>query len=543
MSNNEELLFSDFSPVTSEIWKNKIISDIKGADYNKRMVWKTLEGFDVQPFYTSEHLDNVAYLDSLPGTFPFVRGKRTHNSWYIRQDIEVQSIEQANKKALTLINKGVTSLGFIIHDGNIFTEKEIEILLTDINIQEVEINFVLECGKTHLLNSFFTYCTNKGVEKSTVQGSINIDYLGNLVLQGIFCHNNEQLCNDTVNEVAVSSREFCKFRTCDIRGDYFHNAGASLYQELSFALSQGVEYLTRAVKAGISVREFTRKMQFRFSVGTNYFMEIAKLRAARYLWAKIVEQYNPQCSSNCCNSQEKKCCGESDNSICWCAGKMNIHSITSLWNKSMYDSYINMLRSQTEAMSAILGGCDSLTILPYNSIQGETNEFSERIARNQQLLLKEECRFDAICDPAAGSYYIEQLTDFLIEKSWDLFLQIENKGGFVEAFKHGFIQQIIENNAEILEKNISSRRSTVLGLNQYPNFNETIQTELNEVVFAKQYTPHPQAIAKPITLFRGPQAIEQLRYITDRWAAKNYRPTVFMFTIGNIAMRNARSQF
>jgi len=202
-----------------------------------------------------------------------------------------------------------------------------------------------------------------------------------------------------------------------------------------------------------------------------------------------------------------------------------------------------MLRTQTEAMSAALGGVDSLTVLPFNYVYEDPTDFSERIARNQQSLLKDECHFDAIVDPAAGSYYIEQLTDKIAETSWNLFLQIQDKGGFIEAFKAGFIQDFVKATATAHNKNIATRRENVLGVNQFPNFTESITDEVCECVFKPEIEKSDKAIAEPLAMYRGAQAFEALRYKTDVYAKSNTRPKVFMLTIGNLTFRKARAQF
>ena len=241
------------------------------------------------------------------------------------------------------------------------------------------------------------------------------------------------------------------FRTIAVHGKFFANSGSSIVQELAFSLAQGAEYMTRLTELGLSADQVAQNIKFNFSIGKVYFMEIAKLRAARLLWAQIVKAYNPQ-------SEE--------------SAKMVAHSETNSYNKTIYDPYVNMLRTQTEAMSAALGGASSVTVLPFNAIYEESTEFSERIARNQQILLKEESHLDKIADPAGGSYYIETLTASLAEQAWKLFLEVQEKGGFVAAFREGFIQKEIKAMAAQRDANVAQRRENILGTNQFPNFSE-----------------------------------------------------------------------
>jgi len=315
---------------------------------------------------------------------------------------------------------------------------------------------------------------------------------------------------------------------------FFNNAGSSIVQELGYSLAIGAEYLTRLTDLGMDAGVVAPKMRFNFGVGGNYFMEIAKLRAARLLWAKIVKAYGPKCTD---------CEEEKDQDICLCVGKMTIHSETSVWNKTIYDPYVNMLRTQTEAMSAALGGTDSLTVLPFDIVYEQPTEFAERIARNQQALLKEEANFDKIADPAAGSYYIESLTASVAEQSWNIFLDIQEKGGFLSAFRQGLIQSQLKDMAEKRMKAIATRRDNILGVNQFANVTEQMSSEIPSSLFEVQDMTSADAEVETIKMFRGASEFEALRYATDNYTNLNPRPKVFMLTIGDLTMRKARAQF
>jgi methylmalonyl-CoA mutase len=315
-----------------------------------------------------------------------------------------------------------------------------------------------------------------------------------------------------------------RFRTLAVSGYIFHNAGSTIVQELAFALSMGNEYLSKLTGLGMSIDDVAKRMKFTFAISSNYFMEIAKFRAARMLWANIVNAYGAQTN---------------------CARKMRVCAITSQWNQTIYDPYVNMLRGTTEAMSAALAGVDSLEVTPFDMAFQKPAEFSDRIARNVQSLLKEESYFDRVVDPAAGSYYIENLTASIAQEAWKLFKEVEEKGGYLAAFKDGFIQQALAATAQKRDMNIATRREILLGTNQYPNFTEKLAPEIltnskdkscrccaNETGMEK--------IADPIKEYRGAQAFEELRMKTER-AAK--QPVAFMLTFGNLAMCRARAQF
>jgi len=542
MSDKTTKLFEEFPEVSSEDWKNKIVTDLKGRDFDKTLVWRTIEGFDVQPYYRQEDLKNLEYLDVKPGQFPYTRGKRrTNNEWFIRQDIKVTDLKAANAKALDVLMKGVTSLGFVFEDTTSTTKADVETLLKGIALEAIEICFIITKGKSNFLTQFVAYINDKGIDKNKVKGSVNVDYLGNLTLKGNYCYDDESKCVAFLSEVMAIVKDLPKFKAVEINGGYFQNAGSNVSQELGFALAMGAEYMDKATTQGIPASTFAKTLKFNFAVGGNYFMEIAKLRAAKMLWAKIVEAYEPKCTDNDCCTCGKGC--DCESTICKCCGKMNIHSTTTTWNKTVYDPYVNMLRTTTEAMSAILGGTDSLTVLPFNSIYEEATEFSERIARNQQNVLKEESYLDKIVDPSAGSYYIENLTDLIAENAWKLFLEVQEKGGYSAAFKAGYVQDIVEKTVADRVKRLAQRRDNLLGTNQFPNFNEVAEDSLDASIFEATSMKSDSAIAEPLKMCRGAQAFEKLRFTTDKYSKANGRPKVFMLTIGNLNFRKARAQF
>ncbi len=515
-----QLLFSDFPPVSTQAWMDKITADLKGADFEKKLVWRTNEGFNVQPFYRSEDLESLNYLESQPGEFPYVRGNNAKtNAWFVRQDIVVTDVKAANKKALTILTKGVDSLGFVFEDKALITDANIEALLENILSADVEINFYAAHGSKMLAQAVVATLKKMNRNLSEVKGSINFDPVGSITTKGKACVSIEEAF-DRTKEMVEAAKLLPQFRTIGVNAKHFNNAGSSIVQELAFGLSMGNEYIAQLVERGVSVNDAASNLKFNFGISGNYFMEIAKLRAARLLWAKIVEAYKPTGVEVC---------------------KMQIHSETSEWNKTIFDPNVNMLRTQTEAMSASLGGTQSLTVQPYDSLYSESDEFSERIARNQQLLLKEECHFDKIVDASAGSYYIENLTNSIVEQAWSLFVQVEEKGGYIAALKEGFIQGLVKETADKRRKAVATRRENLLGTNQFPNTSEIISGDIDFSKLEKVCVScEGDKVVEPIELFRAADQFESLRLATEK-ATK--RPKVFMLTYGNLAMRLARSQF
>ena len=519
MTEKKQRLFTDFAPVSTDDWEAKINADLKGRDYERALVWETYEGFKVRPYYREENLKELNYLDTLPGEFPFVRGnKKSGNDWLVRQNIFVTDFEEANKKVLNILGKGVTSLGFLFNDCNKITKNNLAVLLKDICLEAAEINLVCPTDSSNCAKLFAEYISEGKWNNNNVVASASIDPIGTYILKGKL----DKKAISRLKLVIKKTKVIPNFRVVGIHGKFFANSGSSIVQELAFSLAQGTEYLTQLTDAGLSIDEVARSVKFNFGIGNNYFMEIAKLRAARLLWAQIVKAYNPK----------------SDESA-----KMIAHSETNRFNKTIYDPYVNMLRTQTEAMSAALGGAHSITVLPFDAIYEETTEFSERIARNQQSLLKEESYIDKITDPSAGSYYIENLTASLVDETWNLFLTVQEKGGFIAAFKDGFIQSEIKEIATKRNKKIALRRENILGTNQFPNFTEKLDGDFDGSLFEDVDLTEDDAEVETLKPYRAAQEFETLRYTTDVYSKENKRPVVFMLTIGNLNFRKARAQF
>ncbi len=523
MSENNNKLFQEFPSVSTEDWKAKITADLKGADFDRKLVWRTNDGFAVQPFYRLEDVEKLNYLNTLPGEFPFVRGVKTNsNDWYVRQNISVGTdYAAANKKALEVLNKGVTSLGFVFEAPcavSGFKAEDLNVLFKDICLEAIEVNLVPVCCGRAYAEALAAYVDKCKCDNSKVNASVTMDPLGKYLMSGVLKGGVTENIS-RVKEAIEKTAQVENLRVIGVNAKNYGNSGASVSQELGFALAQGAEYLDLLTEAGVEAKYIAKNMKFNFSVSANYFMEIAKLRAGRMLWAQIVKAYTGK--------------------ECVCAA-MNVHAETGSYNKSVYDPYVNMLRTQTEAMSAALGGANSITVAPFNSIYEKPTDFSERIARNQQLLLKEESHFDKIVDPSAGSYYIEELTASIVDEAWKLFLTVQEKGGFIAAAKAGFIQAEVKAMAAKRDMNIATRRENILGTTQFPNFNEKLQAQLPESVFAAQNLTAEGAEIETLKPYRGAMAFENLRRATDK-AAK--RPLAFMLTIGDLNMRKARAQF
>ena len=509
MVEKREKLFDMFSPVSPEEWRAKAEVDLKGADFEKKMVWRTDEGFNVQPLYRGVDIKDFKTIDSLPGEYPYVRGTRTNNDWQARQEIDAADVKEANAKALDVLNKGITSLGFKLHD-----DFNLDVLLDGIYTDIAQVNFAVCPNKVvEFAKVLVAYLEKKGTADKFV-GSIDFNPYKATFKKGKKFEGIAEVAAELLKVVAPVKG----LRVLSVNSEMLSNAGAYIYQELGYALSWGNEWMAQLTDAGFSADEVASRIKFNMGISTIYFMELAKFRAARMLWAQIVKQYNPQCD---------------------CACKMVVHATTSRYSQTMFDSYVNMLRSQTQAMSAALASVDEITVTPFDAPYKKSDEFSERIARNQQLLLKEESHLDKVVDPAGGSYYIEELTMSLAQVAWKLFLETEDKGGFQAAVESYDVTNAVNASANARFDKVAKRREQLLGTNQFPNFTE-VSDGKKALTCCCACACEMEDSAPVLNNKRLASQFEDLRQATENAA---HTPVVFMLTIGNLAMRLARAQF
>jgi methylmalonyl-CoA mutase len=536
MSDTQQKLFGIFPPVETSEWENRILEDLKGADYRKKLVWNTAEGFDLMPYYREEHTRNIASADALPGSYPFVRGNdAASNDWEIRQDIETDELTEANRLAKDAISRGANGIGLVAAD--LETVQDLEELLRDICPSQTALHFGAAPSYPALARMLTAYCTAQNLPAERMKGSLDFDPLSYLLLNGDFWKSEKADLGEVATMIKLGKEHLPAMNVISVNGHYFNSAGATLSQELGFSLAMGAEYLSLATEAGLSADDAAQRMMFSFGIGSDYFPEIARLRAARLLWAKIVEQFRP--------AEEASM-------------KMHIHCNASSSNKTLYDPYVNLLRSTTEAMSAILGGTQSLSILPFDTFFKDPDEFSTRLSRNQQIILKEEAYLDKVVDPAAGSYYIENLTRLIAEAAWKIFLEVQEKGGMTAAIKAGFVQEQVEASAAKKLDDIANRRRILLGTNQYPNPEEAMlekihfseeEEMLEEELYADEETETEDDDDSPstyrkLTLFGLSDGFDQLRLATEQYVSEgNPRPNVFLLSYGNLTMRKARAMF
>jgi methylmalonyl-CoA mutase len=522
MEQDRNPLFNEFPQISTEQWEQQILKDLKGADYDKKLVWKTEEGLKVKPYYRAEDLETINWLKVFPGSFPFVRGNNSSkNEWLVRQNIKVDDIKSANEKALDVLMKGVDSLGFELDPNRKYTIDELELLLKNIRADIAELNFFRNPHQLEIVEIIEKLVRKYNRDFDKINGSVNYDPLACFARKGVWFKSEEQDFN-TAFEIIKAAEKLPKLRVIGVNGQIFTNAGATIVQEIALTLLMGCEYLTRLTDKSLLIGQVSPRLKFNLAVGSNYFMEMAKLRAYRLLWAKIVNVYGLFDSMN---------------------GRMFIHATNTSWNLSIYDPFVNMLRTTTGTMSAVLGGVDSFAVMPFNAVFESPTDFSERIARNQQLVIKEEAYFDKVADPGAGSYYIEKLTESLVEEAWKLFLELNEKGGFVANLKSGNIQKLLLESAARRDMNIATRKEIILGTNQYPNGNEVVKHNMDKRIFEADDMTQEGALIETIKTYRGAQPFELMRYKTDVFSRSAKRPRAWMFTFGNLTMRKARAGF
>ncbi|MEZ4852661.1 methylmalonyl-CoA mutase subunit beta [Flavobacterium sp.] len=449
-------LFNQFLPISSKEWKNKIQAELKGADYNNTLVWESLEGIKVKPFYHYDEFENKITVSTETTKFK------------ILQDIFVHNVAKSNAKAKDILNRGAESIRFTIENDTV----SIEELMQNLPLENVNYSFYLP----FIANDFLQKIENFA-SQNKAHFSIQIDPIGHLVKTGNWFKNLEHDFENLNNIEKKSTIPFLSINTTT-----YQNAGATIVQQLAYALAHVNEYFNR-INWSVRAKSETT-ITFEVAVGSNYFFEIAKLRALRLLFYSLSKEYDAffECK---------------------------IVAIPSKRNKTIYDYNVNMLRTTTECMSAILGGANEISNLPYDAIYHKNNEFGDRISRNQLLILKNESYFDKVNNPADGAYYIETLTEQLAEKALDLFKNIEANGGLITQLIEGTIQRKIKESADKEQELFDNGKEVLLGTNKYPNKNDRMKDNLELYPFVKQ-NPRKTLIT-PIIERRLAEKLEQER--------------------------------
>lgn len=446
-------LFDDFDAISAKQWKQRIQYELDGADYNEELIWESPEGIKVKPFYTSEDLGNDVKIATKASKFK------------ICQNIFVHDIYKSNAKAINCINRGAESIRFTIENDKI----DIKRLLQNIPIETVSVYFNIQFLDPDFIKKIDTIANQKKAKIYCL-----VDPIGRLAQAGNWYETKEKNNFDTLNLI---SNSITSISFISINCSVYQNAGANMVQQIAYSLAHANEYFN-------VINDINQPIVFEISVGTNYFFEIAKLRALRLLFDVIAKEYSHKFDCHIVVSPTKR-------------------------NKTLYDYNVNMLRTTTECMSAILGGANTITNLPYDSIFHKDNEFGERIARNQLLILKNESFFDKVDNPADGSYYIESITHQLAEKSLKLFKEIEANGGFLKQLTEGNIKRKIQESADKEQLLFDSEKEILVGTTKFLNENEKMNDNLELFPFVK--IKHRKTLISPIIERRLAENREQER--------------------------------
>ncbi|MDD4819648.1 MAG: methylmalonyl-CoA mutase family protein [Flavobacteriales bacterium] len=504
-------LFSEFAPVSKQAWINKVTEDLKGADFEKKLVWKTDDRFPIQPFYTAEDMTGKEVATSLSKAFARDENATGARSWVNYAEVGVDSEAQANKDAIAnLDERGADGIIFNLKDKETV---DFDVLLNGVEVECCSISFKgFKCaGK--LSEAYFAYLNKKGADLSKVSGYMYNDPIA------LWNTTGKEPCYKCLAKTIKATSAAPHFYGLTIQSVPFVNAGSSYTQEIAFTLAKLTDYIEKLEGEGVSAKEVFENAMPIMGMNTDYFFEISKMRAVRALWIELENLYKA---------------GLDPKSV-------KIGAESSVWAVSKYDPYVNMLRSTTEGMSAVLGGVDALSIAPYDSTFENPTSFSSRIALNISHLLKEESYFDKVVDPAGGSYYIENLTTTLMEKSLELLKAVEAAGGYVSQFTAGEIQKQIAEVRAAKRKDISSRKRVYVGVNRYPNVKETLD---DPQCCGGKKCKAPSEGLELLPSQHAAKPFECLRQRTEMFAKANgRRPRVFMAGYGNPAMRTARVMF
>lgn len=446
-------LFDDFNPVSSKQWKQRIQFELDGADYNENLIWNSPENIKVKPFYHQD--ENIRNFN--------VNTKASN--FKICQNIYVHELEKSNNRAIDSINRGAESIRFTIKDEKIDLAK----LLQNIDLEKITIYFNLLFLSVDFVKKIEILAQEK---KAKIY--CNLDPIGQLAKDGNWFETQEKTNFDSLNLLSAATK---KVSLISINGSLYQNAGANMVQQIAYSLAHANEYFNR-------VQHLNQAIVFEISVGTNYFFEIAKLRALRLLFNLIAKEYHHNLDCHLLVSPTKR-------------------------NKTLYDYNVNLLRTTTECMSAILGGADAIVNSPYDALYHKDNEFSDRIARNQLLILKNESHFDKVNNPADGSYYIESLTHQLAEKALTLFKDIEANGGFLKQLNEGTVKRKIQESADKEQQLFDAGKEILLGTNKFPNKKDFMKDNLELFPFLK-IKPRKTLIS-PIIEKRLAEKLEQER--------------------------------
>lgn len=603
---NPASLLAEFPPPTYDQWKALVEAELKGAPFDKKMRTSTWEGITLEPLYRREDAARVPHASNLPGFAPFVRGTRASGylsrPWQISQEIAVANPASFNDAARAGLNRGLTALNIVLDKAtrngadpdwakpeevgagglSLASLADLDRALDGIDLEKVPLFIRSGASGMPVGALFIALARKRRSNLACLQGCIEIDPLGVLSHEGRLPQSLQGSYREMAAFTAWSARHAPALQTICVHSRAWHEAGGSAVQELAFALATGLEYLRALDGYGLSVDTVARRIRFAYTIGSRFFVEIAKLRAARLLWSRLISAL-----------------GGSES-----AQRASLHVRTSLFNKTVFDPYVNLLRTSVEAFAGVLGSCDSMQVGAFDEVVRPPTDFSQRIARNQQLILREECQLASVIDPAGGSWFVETLTDQLARNAWALFQEIERRGGMARAMTSGWPQREVARMADTRLKAVANRRESVIGTNVYANVSEaplpdapaddhhafhrrrsrqvasartaaededhqlvlerlgsvvgqaeaslfeacvdavSVGATLGEITRAVRIKDQPDQSLTPVCLIRAASPFERLRSAVNAHASrKSRRSMVFLANLGPLKQHKARADF
>jgi methylmalonyl-CoA mutase len=499
-------LFDQFPSTSASEWLNQVKKDLKSEDPH-RQIHSIIEGIEIPVYFDKSQISSA---------FPLANRSAHHpeyafaNDWEKRVNIETDDLKLANKRALQSLEHGATSIGFTGHE--ISNQEELRLVLKGIQCDIAAIHFDCDEATPSLLFMFVDELIRMKIDLQKVNGSLGWDPLGRFVFKGNFEYSREESMQLTASLIQFAEPQIPNYKCITVKGVDFHNAGATAVQELASVLSISAEYLD-ALENHVSKESVAKTIQWQLAAGENFFLQIAKIRAARLLWEMLLHGNDLKISEF----------------PIW------IQTETAFRNKTRYDAHSNLLRCTTESMAAVIAGTDEHMVHPFNAHFDQADDAARRYALNIQHVLNEESRLDKVLDPSSGAPYIEFLTQKIVEQAWSLFLKMEEKGGFVASARAGFLQDAILSNRASIEKNMRTRKQIMVGINQFADASEISQIEpilqrdpLDKLPEIKTLDPYFEAAS-----------FESLR----RLYTLEGSPNVYLLVFGDPAKRKARAGF
>ncbi len=464
-------LLAEFSPVSYDDWRKLVEAELKGAPFDKKMFTATYEGITLQPIYRREDIANLPHVNSFPGFAPFVRGASASGyvkeSWDVSQEIAVASPTEFNFAARNSISRGLNALNMVLDRAtrngldpdwataedvgygglSVATLGDLGRALDGVVLEQTSLFVRSGASALPFAALLVALAKKRKTPLLALRGCIEMDPLGVLAHEGKLPQSLDCAYREMAALTAWAAKNAPQLQTICVHSRAWHEAGGNAVQELAYTLATGVEYLRKLAQLGVDINTAAPRMRFAVTVGTNFFLEIAKLRALRMLWSRAVAA-----------------AGGNE-----AAQKLSLHVRTSLWNKSVVDPHNNLLRATVEAFAGVLGGCDSMQVGAFDQVVRQPDDFSLRIARNTQLVLQKECNLNHVIDPAGGSWFVENATAELAARSWALFQEVEKAGGMEAAMRAGDPQKAVGEMAAKKIKSVTSRRDSIVGVNQYAN--------------------------------------------------------------------------